>query len=111
MIFILVCGVTGAALATVISIIVGLILLCTHFFKENCHLKLVKPKIQLKNIGNIFSIGFPSFLSEVGMGVFVIGYNVAIVRYGEKNGLAAFSVINIFYMFMFLAFLVLDSEI
>jgi len=111
MIFILGWGVTGAALATVISIIVGLILLCTHFFKENCHLKLVKPKIQLKNIGNIFSIGFPSFLSEVGMGVFVIGYNVAIVRYAATNGLAAFSVINYLHTFMFLAFMGIGSAI
>src|SRR5690625_3882501 len=51
MIFILHWGVTGAAIATIISIIIGLIILSTHFFKKSCQLKLVKPQIHLKNIG------------------------------------------------------------
>lgn len=111
MIFILHWGVTGAALATAISIIIGLIILSTHFLKKSCQLKLVKPQIHFKNISNIFSIGLPSFLSEVGMGVFVIGYNVAIVRFAATNGLAAFSVINYLHTFMFLAFMGIGSAI
>src|SRR5690625_440365 len=45
------------------------------------------------------------------MGVFVIGYNVAIVRYAATNGLAAFSVINYLHTFMFLAFMGIGSAI
>src|SRR5690625_255068 len=111
MIFILKLGVTGAALATVISIIIGLLILSTHFFKKNSHLKLVKIRLVRTEVKQIHAVGFPSFLSEIGMGVFVIGYNVVIAQYAGTNGLAAFSVINYLHSFMFLMFIGIGSAI
>src|SRR5690625_3291007 len=111
MIFILQWGVRGAALATMISIFIGLIILTSHFWKKYSHLKLVKVPLSFKGIYQIVTVGMPSFISEIGLGVFVIGYNIVIVRYAMTNGLAAFSVINYLHTFMFLAFMGIGSAI
>lgn len=111
MIFILELGVTGAALATIIATFIGLLVLTAHFFKKDSELQFLLVKWNKKDIKQISSIGFPSFLSEAGMGVFVIGYNIAISYYAGTNGLAAFSVINYLHTFMFLAFIGIGSTI
>lgn len=111
MIFILKWGVTGAALATMISIAVGILIYATHFFKKDCTLKFVRIRFNWEDTLRIQSIGFPSFLSEIGMGVFVIGYNVVVSCYAGTHGLAAFSVINYLHTFMFLVFLGIGSAI
>lgn len=111
MIFILELGVTGAALATVIATIIGLLVLTTHFFKKGSGLKFVRFKWNVQDIKHINVFGFPSFLSEAGMGVFIVGYNIAMSYYAGTNGLAAFSVINYLHTFMFLAFIGIGSTI
>lgn len=111
MIFVLGWEVLGAAIATVTATGLGLLVLATHFFKKGAQLRFVRFKVRLKEIKNISFLGFPSFLSEAGMGVFVIGYNVAMAYYLGTNGVAAFSVINYLHAFMFLGFLSIGSSI
>lgn len=111
MIFILELGVTGAALATVIATAVGLFIYMFHFLKKGSGLKFVKISWNKRDITSISVIGFPSFLSEAGMGVFVMGYNIAMAYHVGTNGLAAFSVINYLHVFMFLAFIGIGSTI
>lgn len=111
MIFILHLGVTGAAIATVISVGVGLLVLLTHFLRKESILKFVPIKWNKADIKQINLIGFPSFVSEVGMGVFTIGYNIAIAYYAGTIGLAAFSVLNYLHTFMFLLFMGVGSTI
>jgi len=111
MIFILKMGVTGAALATVIATVVGLLVLVTHFFRKRSLLKFVRFEWQRSDLLRNNAIGFPSFLSEAGMGFFVIGYNVAMGFYIGTVGVAAFSVINYLHIFMFLAFIGIGSTI
>lgn len=111
LIFILELEVTGAALATVIATVVGMLILMIHFFKKGTGLKFVKFKWNRENLKGISAMGFPSFLSEAGTGVFVIGYNIAMAHYAGTNGLAAFSVINYLHTFMFLAFIGIGSTI
>lgn len=110
-IFILELEVTGAALATVIATVVGMLILTIHFFRKGTGLKFVKFKWTRRNMKGISAMGFPSFLSEAGTGIFVIGYNIAIAYYAGTNGLAAFSVINYLHTFMFLAFIGIGSTI
>src|SRR5699024_2041142 len=111
MIFILEMEVTGAALATGMATAVGLFIYMIHFFKKTSNLKFVKIKWKWQEIKSISMIGFPSFLSEAGMGIFVIGYNVAMSYHVGTNGLSAFSVINYLHVFMFLAFIGIASTI
>ncbi|HLR08771.1 MAG TPA: MATE family efflux transporter [Bacillota bacterium] len=111
MIFILELGVTGAALATVIATAIGLAIYTIHFFKKGSGLKLTTFTWNKKEVQSIITIGFPAFLSEAGMGVFVMGYNIAMSIHVGTNGLAAFSVINYLHTFMFLAFISIGSTI
>jgi len=111
MIFILQWEVKGAAIATTIATGVGALVYALHFFKKGSGLKFVKISLDAKRIKMIGSIGFPSFLSEIGMGVFVMGYNVVMAFYIGTSGLAAFSVINYLHTFMFFAFIGIGSTI
>lgn len=111
MIFILQWEVFGAAVATTIATGVGALVYLLHFFKKGSGLKFVRLSFNLERIKAITSIGFPSFLSEVGMGVFVMGYNIVMAIYIGTSGLAAFSVINYLHTFMFFAFIGIGSTI
>src|SRR5699024_10741397 len=101
MIFILKMEVLGAALATVIATIAGVLVYAIHFLKKSSNLKLVRFKWKWRDILNVSGIGFPSFLAEAATGVFVMGYNIALAFYSNIDGLSAFSVIDYLYTFMF----------
>lgn len=111
MIFILKMEVLGAALATVIATIAGVLVYAIHFLKKSSNLKLVRFKWNWRDILNVSGIGFPSFLAEAATGVFVMGYNIALAFYSDTDGLSAFSVINYLYTFMFFAFIGIGSTI
>lgn len=111
MIFILELGVKGAAFATVLSAVISFLVLLVHFFKKDITLKFVLFKWALNPMKRIFSIGFPSFLAEMGTLVFVIGYNLMMAKIVGTNGVAAFSVVNYLHTFMFLAFFGIGSAI
>ena len=111
MIFVLGLEVKGAAIATVLATFVGLLIYTIHFFKEGSNLKLSRFALKWQDVKSVGIIGFPSFLSEAGMGIFVIGYNITAAYYLGTAGLAAFSVINYLHTFMFLAFIGIGSTI
>ncbi|TMN23368.1 MATE family efflux transporter [Lentibacillus cibarius] len=111
MIFILRMEVTGAALASVLATVAGLLVYSIHFFKANSGLKFMRPTWEKRDIVTIGKLGFPNFLAEAGTGIFVMGYNIALSYYAGTTGLAAFSVINYLHTFMFLAFIGMGSSI
>lgn len=111
MIFILEWEVIGTALATTIATALGALVYILHFFNKNSGLKFIRPRKVWKQVKTISAIGFPNFLSEAGIGIFVIGYNVAMAYYIGTSGLAAFSVINYLHTFMFLAFIGIGTTI
>ncbi|MBM7602532.1 putative MATE family efflux protein [Metabacillus crassostreae] len=111
MIFILELGVYGAALATVLASIGGLLVLMLHFLKKHSNLRKLSFQWSWNMLRGIFSIGFPSFLAEAGTLVFVVGYNLAIVGLLGTEGVAAFSVVNYLHGFMFLTFFGIESAL
>ncbi|WP_227396040.1 MATE family efflux transporter [Jeotgalibacillus aurantiacus] len=111
MIFVLGLGVFGAALATVLASVVGLFVLLVHFLRKDSNLRRFSFKWSWGALGLIFAIGFPSFLAEAGVLVFVTGYNLAIVNLLGTAGVAAFSVVNYLHGFMFLAFFGIESAL
>jgi putative MATE family efflux protein len=111
MIFVVKWEVTGAAVATMIATLIGLLIYTLHFFKKGSGLKFTTFKWNKRDLTQISTIGFPSFMSEAGIGIFVIGYNIAIAHYAGTNGIAAFSVINYLHTFMLLAFIGIGSSI
>src|SRR5699024_11368169 len=98
-------------IARMLDIFVGLLIYMIHFFKEGSNLKLSRFALKWQDVKSVGIIGFPSFLSEAGMGIFVIGYNITAAYYLGTAGLAAFSVINYLHTFMFLAFIGIGSTI
>ncbi|MFC0524818.1 MATE family efflux transporter [Pontibacillus salicampi] len=111
MIFILDLGVKGAAYATVLAEVIGFFILLFHFYKNSTPLRFRLRSIKLTYVKSILSVGFPSFLSESASLVFVIGYNILMVRSIGTTGVAAFSVINYVHTFIFLAFLGIGAAI
>lgn len=111
MIFVLELEVKGAAIATVVATLAGLLIYTLHFFRKGSNLILTRFTWNWKQVKYLHVIGFPSFLSEAGMGVFIIGYNITVAYYIGTEGLAAFSVINYLHTFMFLAFIGIASTI
>jgi putative MATE family efflux protein len=111
MIFILGLGVRGAAIATVMAEGVGLIILLLHFRKSRTHLRNLGFQWSWKILVRIFSLGFPSFLAEVGMLVFTASYNLATVGLLGTEGVAAFAVVNYLHGFMFLSFFGIESAL
>ncbi|TWT05357.1 multidrug efflux MATE transporter FepA [Planococcus sp. CPCC 101016] len=104
-------GVKGAAAATLIAAFVGTLILATHFLKKTNNLRFVRFKFDRKLLFLIVIIGFPSFLSEVGISVFTVSHNVVFERLAGTNGVSAFAVLNYVHSVMLLAFLGMGSAI
>ncbi len=111
MIFILHLGVKGAAIATIIGESLGLFVLLIHFISPHSTLRTLSFKWTWRKLSSIFSIGFPSFLAEMGALVLIAGYNLSVVYLLGTDGVAAFSVINYLHGFMFLAFFGIESTL
>lgn len=103
--------VKGSALATVTATLVGAIVLFAHFLRKERSLAFVRPYFSWRLAIRTLTIGFPSFISEVGLSVFTIGYNVAMVRWAGTAGVAAFSVLNYAHNVMLMLFLGMGSAI
>lgn len=104
-------GVMGAAAATLIAGFIGILVLITHFFKKSNNLRFVRFKFNRKLLFLIIVIGFPSFLSEVGISVFTISHNVVFERLAGTAGVSAFAILNYVHSVMLLAFLGMGSAI
>lgn len=104
-------GVTGAAIATVLGALVGLIILSTHFFRKKNNLRFVRFKFDKKLIFLILGIGFPSFLAEVGISFFTISHNLVFKQLAGTVGLSAFAILNYVHSVMLLLFLGMGSAI
>ncbi|EHD1588014.1 multidrug efflux MATE transporter FepA [Listeria monocytogenes] len=104
-------GVTGSALATMIAIIIGVLILITHFFKKSSRLKFVKVDWNKPFFKKTLAIGLPSFLAEVGVSVFTLGYNISIAAIAGTAGVAAFSVLNYTHSVILMLFLGMGSAI
>ncbi|ARD47889.1 MATE family efflux transporter [Sporosarcina sp. P33] len=104
-------GVTGAALATIIASFLGMLVLVTHFFRKSNNLQLVKCTFNKKLFTAIIFIGFPSFLSELGISVFTISHNIAFERMAGTEGVAAFSILNYVHSVMLMLFLGMGGAI
>lgn len=79
-------GVTGAAISTVLGGFAGLLVLSLHFFNRQAQLRKLAFQWSRKSLLHIFAIGFPSFLAEAGLLIFVTGYNLAMSELAGTGG-------------------------
>lgn len=86
-------GMFGAALATGIAPIIGIIILSFHFIMHKNHFKLCKCSIIISYITNIFSLGISAFINELSSGVILITFNLVILQLEGNIGVAAYGII------------------
>ena len=104
-IFIFHWGVKGAAYATVLATVIGILVLVTHFLAKRSQLALVKIKIDPSIVRNIISIGFPSFILEASAAVMMIGLNVTFSHYVGETGIVAYAVLNYMHTVFLMLFI------
>lgn len=109
--FILDFGVKGAAFATILGALVGLLILSTHFLRKKSNLRFVRFKFDKKLLFLILLIGFPSLLAEVGISVFTISHNLTFKYLAGTVGVSAFTILNYVHSVMLLLFLGMGSAI
>ncbi|WP_449354596.1 MATE family efflux transporter [Virgibacillus natechei] len=104
-------GVAAAAAGTIIASFLGVLVSAIHFFRKRNNLRFVPVKFQRSLFRNTMTVGFPSFLSEVGISVFTVAFNVTLARIAGTAGVAAFSVLNYVHGVMLMMFLGMASAV
>ncbi|MGO4547857.1 MATE family efflux transporter [Paenibacillus sp. 2TAB23] len=104
-------GVAGVAYGTILAAFLGLMVLLSHFFKKSNRLKLIRIRWNKKIVVAIIIIGFPSFLSEVGLSVFTISHNRTLETIAGTDGVSAFALLNYVHSTVLLTFLGMGSAI
>lgn len=87
-------GMAGAAMATVLGTLVQLIIMLSHFFTKQCHLRFVMPYKVGKAIRKILSLGFGTSVIDLGTVILAIIMNNQILRYGDTTALAVYGVVS-----------------
>lgn len=104
-------GLDAVAAGIIISSFLGVLVMATHFMRKSNNLRLVRIRFQRSLFKDMISIGFPSFLSELGISVFTVAFNVTLARLVGTVGVAAFSVLNYAHSVMLMAFLGMGSAV
>lgn len=99
-------GIAGAALATALGPIFSVVILLPHFLLKKGELYFECFRVRWREIKQVFTLGFPSFIMEFTIGIITFVYNFAIVRngYGEM-GLAAYLVMGYIMLIILTVFL------
>lgn len=92
-IFIFNLGMMGAGLATVLSPIISLAILSTHFLKRRNTIKFGKIKVKSESLKRIILNGIPSFIIETMAGIVIFIFNIAILKIRGNIGVSAYSIV------------------
>lgn len=87
-------GIGGAALASVLGMVIQVIVGGSHFISPKNQLKLIRPKHVIPSIGQIIGNGIPSFFNEFANGFIVLLFNIQILKYCGESALSVYSVIS-----------------
>ena len=87
-------GVAGAAIATVISQVVGAIIPLVYFARENdTMLKLGKTKFELSTILKTCANGSSEMVTNLSMSLVNILFNMQLMKFAGANGVSAYGII------------------
>ena len=96
-------GVTGAALATGISQVIGGIIPLIYFvINRKNNIKVGSPKINLKEMFKICTNGSSEFVTQISMSIVGMLYNFQLMKYLGKSGVSAYGTF-MYVSFMFVA--------
>lgn len=89
-------GIRGAALATILSQLLGMIWVLNHFLRSDSAVRLYRGfwRMHRRTVGSIFSIGMSPFLMNVTACVVVVFINNSLQRHGGDMAIGAYGIIN-----------------
>ena len=87
-------GLAGAAIATGMSQVISTVVYLIHFTVGKSNLEFVEVKFSLETLKSIITLGFGDFVSEVGIAMIVLFYNLFIIKFLGEKSVATFSVIS-----------------
>lgn len=95
-------GISGSALATVISQTVSAVWVLAYFLSKKSLLKLRMSNLYLDRgvVGSIFKIGMSPFLMQIAATVVTVLFNYSLLQYGGELAVASIGVINRIAMLM-----------
>ena len=86
-------GMAGAALATVFGTVLTIAILCSHFFKPDNHLK-PGGGVSVKKAWDVLVNGMPSFIMELSSGVIMLLFNLQLLRYVGDIGVVVYGIVS-----------------
>lgn len=87
-------GLAGAAVATVISQVVGGVIPVIYFArKNNSLLRLAKPAFSRKDIWKVCTNGSSEMMTNISTSIISVLYNLQLIKVAGENGIAAYGVI------------------
>lgn len=98
-------GIKGAAIATGLGPVVGILILIPHFLLKQGDLYIEKITVKFKIIREIIIGGIPAFTMEFALGLTTFFCNLFLSRKLQENGLAAFGVIGYINLILLSVFL------
>ncbi len=103
-------GIAGAAIATVMSQVIGGIGPLFYFARKNTSLlRLVKTSFDVKALLKAVTNGSSELLSNISMSLVSMLYNIQLIAYAGENGVAAYGVlmyVNFVFLSIFIGFAV-----
>ncbi len=86
-------GMTGAALATVLSPVMGILICSLHFLDKKNTLRFVFRLPSLSRLLSSCQLGIAAFVGEMSSGVTTIVFNFLILQIAGNNGVAAYGIV------------------
>lgn len=86
-------GMNGAALATALSPVVGILICMTHFMSEKCSIKIKICRPSFKKLFASCQVGTSAFVTEISSGVITMTFNFIILGLAGNTGVAAYGIV------------------
>ncbi len=86
-------GMAGAALATAISPLIGILICCKHLLSKRSHISLRWKMPSFRRLAASCQVGISAFVGEISSGVITIIFNMLILRLAGNIGVAAYGVV------------------
>lgn len=86
-------GMTGAALATAFSPVVGILICCRHFFSKRGSIRWIWQRPSFKRLVEACQLGVAAFIGEIASGVTMLIFNFLILGLAGNEGVAAYGIV------------------
>jgi len=86
-------GMGGAALATVIGTVLTILILSSHFFAKDNHLK-IGGGISVRKVWDVLVNGMSSFIMELSSGLVMLLFNLQLLKYVGDIGVVVYGIIS-----------------